>query len=161
MPATTKRTESQGGTVPTDPSTNPVDQPIDLLAIRPAHTTCNTVCIWARPIDLQVNLLFNRPQGLDYTWPRFGSASQVCFENSPALRTLTTSTFKSEEEEEKGSLPACPSWVVSACLATYISHVRCVSNPSMPEVVFTPPQYSPYEFQVFRILRTECEKGML
>jgi hypothetical protein len=25
--------------VPTDPSTNPVDQPTDLLAIRPAHTT--------------------------------------------------------------------------------------------------------------------------
>jgi len=72
-------------------------------------------------------LLFNRPQGLDCTWPRFGSASQVCFENSPALRTLTTSTFKSEEEEEKGSLPACPSWVVSACLATYIGYVPCVS----------------------------------
>ena len=64
------------------------------------------------------------PQGLDCTWPRLGSASQVCFENNPALRTLTTSTFKSEEEEEKGSLPACPSWVVSACLATY---VPCVS----------------------------------
>jgi hypothetical protein len=64
-------------------------------------------------------LLFNRPQGLDCTWPRFGSASQVRFENSPALRTLTTSTFKSGEEEEKGSLPACSSWVVSACLATY------------------------------------------
>ena len=44
-----------------------------------------------------------------------------------ALRTLTTSTFKSEEEEEKGSLPACPSWVVSACLATYIGYVPCVS----------------------------------
>ena len=72
-------------------------------------------------------MLFNRPQGLDCTWPRFGSASQVCFENSPALRTLTTSTFKSEEEEEKGSLPACPSWVVSACLATYIGYVPCVS----------------------------------
>ena len=66
-------------------------------------------------------MLFNRSQGLDCTWPRFGSASQVCFENSPALRTLTTSTFKSEEEEEKGSLPACPSWVVSACLATYMN----------------------------------------
>ena len=26
-------------------STNPVDQPIDLLAIRQAITTCNTVCI--------------------------------------------------------------------------------------------------------------------
>ena len=64
-------------------------------------------------------MLFNRPQGLDCTWLRFGSASQVRFENSPALRTLTTSTFKSEEEEEKGSLPACSSWVVSACLATY------------------------------------------
>jgi hypothetical protein len=73
-------------------------------------------------------LLFNRLQGLDCTWPRLGSASQVCFENSPALRTLTTSTFKSEEEEEKGSLPACPSWVVSACLATYIGYVPCVSN---------------------------------
>jgi hypothetical protein len=69
----------------------------------------------------------NRPQGLDCTWPRFGSASQVRFENSPALRTLTTSTFKSEEEEEKGSLPACSSWVVSACLATYIDYVPCVS----------------------------------
>src|SRR2546429_3267017 len=105
-------------TVPTNPSTNPVDQPSDLLAIRPAHTTCNTVCIWARPIDLQVNLLFNRPQGLDYTWPRFGSASQVCFENSPALRTLTTSTFRSEEEEEKGSLPGClslPSYLYKPC----------------------------------------------
>jgi hypothetical protein len=32
------------GAVPTGPSTNPVDQPIDLLAIRPAHTTSNTVC---------------------------------------------------------------------------------------------------------------------
>ena len=72
-------------------------------------------------------MLFNRPQGLDCTWPRFGSASQVRFENSPALRTLTTSTFKSEEEEEKGSLPACSSWVVSACLATYIGYVPCVS----------------------------------
>ena len=72
-------------------------------------------------------MLFNRPQGLDCTWSRLRSASQVCFENSLALRTLTTSTFKSEEEEEKGSLPACPSWVVSACLATYISHVPCVS----------------------------------
>src|SRR6201993_2453932 len=91
-------TFSSRGSVPTDPSTNPVDQPIDLLAIRPAHTTCNTVCIWARPIDLQINLLFNRPQGLDCTWPRLGSASQVCFENSPALRTLTTSTFKREED---------------------------------------------------------------
>jgi len=154
-------TNSCLGHVPTNPSTNPVDQPIDLLAIRPAHTTCNTVCIWARPIDLQVNLLFNRPQGLDYTWPRFSSASQVCFENSPALRTLTTSTFKSEEEEGKGSLPACPSWV---CLSLpsylYKPCTMCV-NPSMPEVVFTPPQYSPYEFQVFRILRTEFEEDML
>jgi len=25
---------------------------------------------------------------------------------------LTTPTFKSEEEEEKGSLPACPNWAV-------------------------------------------------
>ena len=31
-------------------------------------------------------------------------------------------------------------------------------NPSMPEVVFTLPQHFPYEFQVFRILRTEFEK---
>src|SRR5207248_11620384 len=100
-----------------------------------------TVCIWARPIDLQVNLLFNRSQGLDCTWPRLGSASQVCFENSPALRTLTTSTFKSEEEDEKGSLPACPSWVVSA-LSSYLYRLctMCV-NPSMPEVVSTPPQH--------------------
>src|SRR5271168_5331644 len=97
-------------------------------------------CISARPIDQQVNLLFDRPQGLDCTWPRFGSASQVCFENSPALPTLTTSTFKSEEEEEKGSLPTRPSCVVSARLATYHRlHTMCV-NPSMPEVVFTPPQ---------------------
>ena len=43
----------------------------------------------------------------------------------------------------------------SAYLAT-----MCV-NPSMPEVVSTPPQYFPYEFQVFRILRTEFEKDML
>jgi len=60
-------------------------------------------------------LLFNGPQ--------LGSASQVCFENSPALRTLTTSTFKSEEEEGKGSLPVCPSSVVSPCLDTYIGYV--------------------------------------
>src|SRR5271155_2264884 len=31
------------------PPTFPVKQPIDLLAIRPAYTTCNTVCILARP----------------------------------------------------------------------------------------------------------------
>ena len=82
-------------------------------------------------------MLSNRPQGLDCTWPRLGSASQVCFENSPALRTLTTSTFKSEEEDEKGSLPACPSWVVSA-LSSYLYRLctMCV-NPSMPEVVST------------------------
>jgi hypothetical protein len=63
-------------------------------------------------------------QRLDCTWPRFGSASQVCFENSPVLRILVTSILKSEEEEEKESLPAYPSWVVSACTI-------CV-NPSMP-----------------------------
>ena len=136
------------------PSTNPVDQPSDLLAIRPAHTTCNTVCIWARPIDLQVNLLFNRPQGLDCTWPRFGSASQVCFENSPALRTLTISTFKREEEDEKG-----PCLLARAGLSQPVC-TMCV-NPSMPEVVFTPPQYFPYEFQIFRILRTEFGKDIL
>jgi hypothetical protein len=36
----------------------------------------------------------------------------------------------------------------------------CV-NLSMPEVVSTPPQHFPYELQVFGILRTEFEKGML
>ena len=72
-------------------------------------------------------MLFNRPQGLDCTWPRFGRLSQVCFENSPALRILTSSTFKSEEEEEKGSLPTFLRWVVSACLATCIGYVPCVS----------------------------------
>jgi hypothetical protein len=36
----------------------------------------------------------------------------------------------------------------------------CV-NLSMPEAGFIPPQYFPYEFQVFRILRTEFDKDML
>jgi hypothetical protein len=33
----------------------------------------------------------------------------------------------------------------------------CV-NPSMPEVVLTPLQHFLYEFQVFKILRTDFEK---
>jgi hypothetical protein len=39
------RVKQGRGTVPTHPPTDPVGQPIDLLAIRPAYTTCNTVCI--------------------------------------------------------------------------------------------------------------------
>jgi hypothetical protein len=35
------------------------------------------------------------------------------------------------------------------------------ANLSMPEVVSTPPQRFPYEFEVFRILRTEFGKDML
>ena len=66
-------------------------------------------------------MLFNRPQGLDCTC--LGSVARCRSVSNPALRTLTTSTFRSEEEEGKGSLPACPSWVVSACLAIYIGYV--------------------------------------
>jgi hypothetical protein len=75
---------------------------------------------------------------------------------------LTTSTFKSEEEEEEEEeerVPACLPELGS--LATCIGSVPCCVNLSMPEAVFTPPQHFPYEFQVFRILRTEFEKGML
>jgi hypothetical protein len=42
------------------------------------------------------------PQGLDCAWPRFGSASQVCFENSPALRTLTLPAPKGDEPPPDG-----------------------------------------------------------
>jgi hypothetical protein len=50
------------GPVPTHPSTNPVDQPIDLFVNGPAHTTFLHVGISAGPVAPLVNLLFNRPQ---------------------------------------------------------------------------------------------------
>jgi hypothetical protein len=121
-------------------------------------STNRPVSYSAGPYGLQNRLytLTNRPQGLDCTWPRFSSSSQVRFENSPALCTLTTSTFKGEEEEENGSscLPEL------GCLATYIGYAPCCVNLSMSEVVSTLLQHFPYEFQVL-ILRTEFEKGML
>jgi hypothetical protein len=51
------------GFVPAYPSTNPVEQPIDLLFNRPAHTTLLRVNIKAWPISLLVSSLFNRLQG--------------------------------------------------------------------------------------------------
>jgi len=36
--------------VPTDPSTNPVEQPIDLFPNGPAHTTFMHVGVTARPV---------------------------------------------------------------------------------------------------------------
>jgi hypothetical protein len=56
-------------------------------------------------------------------------------------------------------VPACLLELGCLGLSSYLYRLctMCV-NPSMPEVVFTPPQHFPYEFQVFRILRTEFEK---
>jgi hypothetical protein len=54
------------GAVPACPSTNPVEQPIDLFFNRPAHTTLLRVGIKAWPIGLLVSSLFNRPQGENY-----------------------------------------------------------------------------------------------
>jgi hypothetical protein len=48
------------------PSTNPVQQPIDLFFNRPAHTTLLRVGIEAWPIGPLASSLFNRPQGENY-----------------------------------------------------------------------------------------------
>jgi hypothetical protein len=49
--------------VPTDPSINPVEQPIDLFLNEPAHTTFIHVGITARPVAPLASSLFNRPAG--------------------------------------------------------------------------------------------------
>jgi hypothetical protein len=56
----------EGVDVPACPSTNPVEQPIDLFFNRPAHTTLLRVGIKAWPIGPLVSSLFNRPQGENY-----------------------------------------------------------------------------------------------
>jgi hypothetical protein len=50
--------------VPTDPPTNPVEQPIDLFFNGPAYRTFLHVGITARPVAPLVSSLFNRPQGI-------------------------------------------------------------------------------------------------
>jgi hypothetical protein len=52
--------------VPAHPSTNPVEQPIDLFFNRPAHTTLLRVGIEAWPIGPLASSLFNRSQGENY-----------------------------------------------------------------------------------------------
>jgi hypothetical protein len=49
--------------VPACPSTNPVEQPIDLFFNRPAYTTFLRVGIKAWPITPLASSLSNRPQG--------------------------------------------------------------------------------------------------
>jgi hypothetical protein len=60
------RTTKVCDTVPACPSTNPVEQPIDLFFNRPAHTTLLRVGIKAWPIGPLVGSLFNRPQRENY-----------------------------------------------------------------------------------------------
>jgi hypothetical protein len=55
-------------TVPACPSTNPVEQPIDLFFNRPTHTTLLHAGIEAWPIAPLASSLFNRPQGENYAY---------------------------------------------------------------------------------------------
>jgi hypothetical protein len=52
--------------VPAHPSTNPVEQPIDLFLNGPAYTTFLRVGIMARPVTPLASSLFNKPQGDNY-----------------------------------------------------------------------------------------------
>jgi hypothetical protein len=59
-------TATAAGAVPAHPSTNPVEQPIDLFFNRPAYTTFLRVGIESWPIAPLASSLFNRPQGKNY-----------------------------------------------------------------------------------------------
>jgi hypothetical protein len=85
------------GSVPAHPPTSPVEQPIDLLFIRPAYTTFLHVRIMARPIDSLVNSLFNRPQGEKYVMRPSGVVSEArmhCPARPHNIQILTDSPTK-------------------------------------------------------------------
>jgi hypothetical protein len=61
-----ERNSLECGIVPTDPSTNPVEQPNDLFLNGLAHTAFIHVGITARPVALLASSLFSRAQEDNY-----------------------------------------------------------------------------------------------